>query len=559
MIKEPRESSVIRTDAAAMAFCAVAGLLLTDSLHAAPEIARTPVYAVTEIRFAGPPQTSQDTPARDIDLQVRFRHQATGEERVIHGFWDGDGQGGVNGNVFKVRFTPTVPGAWRLEEVLSNQKTLQGQKQGSVVAATVAEHPGFWLVDTDSPGRRWYRRSDGSHPYIFGNTHYSFLSGYEPGDRPSGNDIAQDIAANAGFFKKLRFALHGDRYPHPTVKPFLDDDGRPTDAGDFSHRPNPAWFHNRMDVAVKAAYDHDLIADLILAGPDEETSRATLRARHNGGDPTPYLKYVAARYGSFPNVWICLCNEYEIRTPKFDEREIARFGRIIRPFLAYPTPLSVHATPRTLWSERFDRLPPWADHMIIQKKIRSLAPAADVVQEARRKTDGTERNMPVVNDELSYQGQGDKHSEGDTIESHLGIFLGGGYGTTGEKPGNKLGQYFRGKFNAAEHTAADNLAWLREQIDANVTFWKMAPALSIFTNLDDSFRGLAWSDHEYVLGTNKSREGIVAQLPEGRWRVTRYDVMRKESKTVATDAEGRFTFDAPSSRAVFFHFKVWHD
>ena len=102
------------------------------------------------------------------------------------------------------------------------------------------------MVDPDSPGRRWYRRSDGSHQYIIGNTHYSFLSGYRDGDRPSGNDIAQDVARNAEYFKKLRFGLHGDRYPHPTEKPFLDDEGRPTDDGDFSHRPNPAWFHERV-------------------------------------------------------------------------------------------------------------------------------------------------------------------------------------------------------------------------------------------------------------------------------------------------------------------------
>lgn len=544
-----------RTPLGLTTFGAVAALFLAKPVNAAQALAQARLYEVAEIVFAGPEQGARDTPARDIDLRVRFRHSASGEERLIHGFWDGDGHGGTQGNVFTVRFTPTRPGQWRLEEVQSNHEKLRGQKQGAFVTATSSDHPGFWIVDTDSPGKRWYRRSDGSHPHILGNTHYSFLSGYESGGRPSGNDIAKDIAGNARFFKKLRFGLHGDRYPHPTAKPYVDDDGRPTDSGDYSHRPNPAWFHQRVDLAVQTAHEHDLIADLILAGPDAETSRATLRARHNNGDPTPFLKYVAARYGSFPNVWICLCNEYEIRTPKFDEQAVARFGRILRRLLPYPTPLSVHSTPRTLWADAFDRLPAWADHMIIQKKIRNLAPAADVVQEARRKRDGGERNMPLINDELSYEGKGDKHSEGDTIESHLGVFLGGAYGTTGEKPGGKLGQYFRGKFNPDEHTAADNLAWLRNQIDANLTFWRMNPDLTIFANLDDSFRGLAWPDHEYVLGTNKSREDIAANLPPGRWRVTRYDVMRKERKTIAKDAEGRFTFDAPSSRAAFFHFK----
>ncbi|MFO7903519.1 MAG: hypothetical protein R6U98_12715 [Pirellulaceae bacterium] len=87
---------------------------------------------------------------------------------------------------------------------------------------------------------------------------------------------------------------------------------------------------------MQTTYKNDLIADLILAGPDDVASRSTLKARRNGGDPTPYLKYIAARYGSFRNVWICLCNEYEIKNPSSTPAEIARFGEIIRSYLPYP-------------------------------------------------------------------------------------------------------------------------------------------------------------------------------------------------------------------------------
>ena len=81
-------------------------------------------------------------------------------------------------------------------------------------------------------------------------------------------------------------------------QPWLDDDGRPTDDGDHSHRPNPRWFHQRVDLAVRTAFQHHLIADLILAGPVTPESRTTLKAKHNAGDATPYLRYIAARYGS---------------------------------------------------------------------------------------------------------------------------------------------------------------------------------------------------------------------------------------------------------------------
>ncbi len=520
------------------------------------EIARGGPYRVAEITFEGPMQGPKDAPARDIDFWVRWRHESGSPEYKIHGFWDGDGKGGTSGNVFKVRFCLTKQGCWDMVEVYSNAEKLNRQKQGYQITAVASNDPGFWIADPQSPGSRWYMRSDGSHQYIFGSTHYSFLSGYYIDNKPSGNDIASDIAGNAKYFKKLRFSLYGDRYPNPDEKPFFNADGKLTDSGDDSLRPNPRWFSQRVDLAVRTAWEHDLIADLILCGPDTKESRSILHAANNNGDPTPYLKYIAARYGSYPNVWICLCNEFDIKDPKYSEEQIARFGRIIRTYLPYPTPLSVHIAGRTGWPGKFDELPAWNDHQIIQKKIRNLPDAADAIRQTWENPGGQgPRNKPTVNDELSYEGQGDKHTEHDTIESHLGAFLGGGYATTGEKMGNKLGQYFRGRFDPAEHTCADNLKYLREVIDANVTFWRMSPGSGIFSNLDADSRGLAWEGREYVLGTNKAHSKIVADLPQGSWTVKRYDIISKEEQTLSGNAQGRFTFDAPASRAVMFHFK----
>ena len=550
-------------------------IFVFSSLHAV-EIAQAAQYSVVELTLNGPVQGPKDVPARDVDFWARFRHESGSPEYKIHGFWDGDGKGGTIGGVFKIRFCLTKPGRWNLVEVYSNKPELNGQKKGQYVTAVAwhglpargthgqdghatemtVPHPGFWIIDPDSPGRRWYMRSDGSHQYIFGNTHYSFLSGYQPGGKPSGNDIAADIAGNAKYFKKLRFTLYGDRYVNPEEKPFFDNDGNLSDSGDNSLRPNPRWFNQRADVAVRTAWEHDLIADLILCGPDTKESRSVLRADNNGGDPAPYLKYIAARYGSYPNVWICLCNEFDIKEPKYTEKQIARFGRIIRQYLPYPTPLSVHTVPSTLWPVKFDALGYWNDHQIIQKKIRNLPDAADAIEYTWRNPDGKgPRSKPTINDELSYEGKGDRHTEQDTIESHLGAFLGGGYGTTGEKPGNKLGQYFMGRFNPAEHTSADNLKYLREIIDKNVTFWKMAPETGIFSNLHPDFRGLAWAGHEYVLGTNKARKNIVANLPDGTWTIKRYDIISKNEKTLSEIARDSFKFDAPEGRAVMFHFK----
>lgn len=520
-------------------------------LSAQVQVASGPVYGVTEISFTGPSFGPTDAPARDVEFWVRFQHESGTPVHQVHGFWDG-------GEVFRVRFTPTKAGRWTLVEVHSNRPDLRGQREGSHVVAAPSALPGFWEVDPDSPGRRWYRRSDGSHPYIVGNTLYSFLSETYLDGKPNGSDIAQDVRGSAEYLPKIRFSAIGDLYPHPVAAPFLDDQGRPTYDGNYSHRPNPAWFRERTDLAVATAFEHDLIADLILAGVDTREARSALRPEHNDRDPEPYLRYLGARYGAYPNVWLTLANEFDGRDPSFTPRQMIALGRMLREYLPYPTPVSVHGN-HGPWRPELNATPAWNNHVIIQRKLRDLAESADAIEAAHRAGGG---DRPVINDELSYQGEGDEHSRDDTIESHLGAFLGGGYGTTAYKSGHKLGQYFAGRFDADEHTAAENLRWLREKIDEHVSFWRMEPVeleQSIFTGAPDGFRAMRWAGNEYVLGTDTAQAGVAAQLPEGHWEVRRFDVIARDERVLARDARGDFTFDAPDSRATLFHFKRVED
>jgi len=525
------------------------------SVARADPMASGPVCSVVELTFAGPTCGPEDAPARDVTLAATFRHERDKPAVTVHGFWDGDGRGGVRGNVFRVRFCPTVAGRWTLASVESSHEALDGQHKGAVVVAAASDHPGFWMPDAASPGGRWYRRTDGSHPYIVGNTHYTFLSRMtRDGPRPDGRSIADDVRANAACFTKLRFGVHGGRYTNPDAKPYFDDRGRPSDDGDFSHRPNPAWFHDRVDAAVAAAYGCDLIADVILSGPDTRECRSALRAGKNGGDASPYLRYMAARYGSYPNVWFCLQNEWDIKNPKYAAGEVKRLGGILRRHLPHPTPVSIHGWPGD-WKTELNAEPPWHDHVILQDKIRRLDKSADRI--ARNVARGG--GVPVVNDELGYEGRGDRFSRDDVIEGHLGAFLGGGYGTTGHKPGAKTGHYFWGGFTPKEHTAARHLGWLREVIDAHVAFWTMRPVATekvFFERAPESARAMASPDGgEVVLGTREPTKGIVANLPKGAWRIVRYDVVAMRGQVLAERAKGRFTFAAPASRAVLFHFR----
>jgi hypothetical protein len=515
---------------------------------------------VHEVAFSGPAFGPLDNPTLQVTLVTEWRHDNDRLAFKVCGFWDGDGRGGASGGVFKVRFCPTKVGRWTLVKTTSNKVELNGSKIGYSILCVPSSKKGFWEVDEDAANGRWYRRCDGSHPYIVGNTMYSFLS--ECDDKgPTGGNIAADIRANSRYFKKVRFSITSDRYPHPKAKPFLDNSGKPTDNGNFSHRPNPAWFYNRVDLAVRVACENDLITDLIINGPDTRDSRSVLAASENKGDCTPILKYIAARYGSYPNVWMCLSNEFDIKNPKYKPGDIAKFGLKLSRFLPYPTPVSVHSRPRD-WYRELNTQPPWNDHITLQNKIKKLHIAADFVA-GNYWVGGADK--PVIDDELAYEGKGDGWNEADVIEAHLGAFLGGGYGTTGHKPAGKKGHYFHGNFKASEHKSADNLLWLRRIIDENITFWKMAPVrdsdkkdnrIGIFESTHPDFRAMAWPKNEYVLGTNRRHKNIRAKLPDGKWEIGLYDIIRKTDELLSSDAAGTFTFDAPESRAVLFHFKA---
>jgi len=528
-------------------------LFFNFNIHAQPQEINQ--YEVFELIFSGENYSTYDNPVRDISLLTTWEHPD--EILVVYGFYDGDGKGGANGNIFKVRFCATLPGKWELIKVESNDPKLNAQHEGLELHCSAGSHPGFWLVDDQSQGKRWFCRSNGEHRFILGNTFYSFVSESGP-DRSGGGSIREDVINTGKYFNKIRFAITGDIYPNPSQKPFLDHRGNQTDNGNFSHRPNPVWFQDRVDLAVRTCYEKDIIADIIINGPDSPESRSILKTMENGGDNTPILRYIAARYGSFPNVWICLSNEYNIRNPSYTESEIVSFGYRIREFLPYSTPVSVHANQQD-WDTGLNRERSWNVHVILQNKLKTLYAAADFAEKNYWKAGGFK---PVINDELAYEGEGDGWSEEDVIEAFLGAFLGGSYGSTGYKSGHKLGHYFIGDFIVDEHTSADNLGWMLKIINENISFWNMEPVpysytngitSAIFRDIIDSFRALIWPGHEYILGSNQAKKDVLARLPDGTWRVRQYDIISKTEKELAASASGSFRFDVPDSRAVITH------
>jgi hypothetical protein len=171
-----------------------------------------------------------------------------------------------------------------------------------------------------------------------------------------GRSILQDIESNSAYFSKLRAMVDGRIEIKGNAFPPV---------GAF---PNIS-FYEKVDAAVALAHQRDLAVDLILRKDMQNTYGSA------------YLRYIAARYGSYPNVWICVANEWSRgdQTAPLSAAAVARNGLLLKNFLGQPTPLSVHGDGGQGWNPALNSppgMPEWQDHKDIQQKIHQLEETA---------------------------------------------------------------------------------------------------------------------------------------------------------------------------------------
>ena len=87
------QATFLQSDVVDQAFEAVDDGPVLEQRRQDIQLATAAVYSVVDLSFDGPNQTPMDTPSREIDFDVTFRHEDGTEHKVL-GFWDGDGAGG---------------------------------------------------------------------------------------------------------------------------------------------------------------------------------------------------------------------------------------------------------------------------------------------------------------------------------------------------------------------------------------------------------------------------------------------------------------------------------
>jgi len=338
-------------------------------------------WGVYELAFPG---KTDGNPFADYSIQGEFR--GASETVRISGFYDG-------GGIYRIRFMPSFEGRYTFTvSGTFSDETFHGAFQST--APTGNNHGPVSVRN-----RFHLAYADGQPHYPVGTTCYAFAL--------QKAEIVENTfqELEKGYFNKLRFCLMPKHYDFCLYDPILFPyEGTPMDASILTRQnfsaytgaaPGNHWDFKRFNPAFFQLYD-SLIARLMDMGIEADV--ILFHAYDRWGfskmsmeDNLFYLRYVAARYGAFRNVWWSLANEYELlgHLTVGDWETLAGALREADP---YHHLASIHNC-----EAFYDYSRPWITHCSCQRE--------DHHKTTEFTADLRERyGKPVIWDEVGYEG-----------------------------------------------------------------------------------------------------------------------------------------------------------
>lgn len=310
------------------------------------------------------------------------------EEVRVDGFYDGDG-------VYKVRFMPSYEGMYRYTitgDYSLCPETVTGEFE--VLPAEEGNHGPVRVA-----GTYHFSYADATPYYSVGTTCYVW-------ELQDDAKISETLASlSESGFNKIRFCIFPKHYDYnfgePRSYPY---EGVPMDSSvltednfqeytinpeennkwDFT-RFNPEHFRH-IEWCINELSKRGIEADLILMHPYDRWGFSKMSA----DEDDLYIKYVAARFSAFHNVWWSLANEYDLMEKTAEDWE--RFAAILCEQDPYNHLRSIHNC-----FAFYDHTRPWITHCSIQRQdIYKTAEFTNEWRETYKK--------PVVIDEMAYEG-----------------------------------------------------------------------------------------------------------------------------------------------------------
>jgi len=327
----------------------------------------------------------------EVELTATFVNGS--DTLVVPGYYDGKSP---QGEVWKVRFMPTLEGTWHYT-TRSSVPALDG-KTGTLTCTPPTEG-NHGPVRVDSTGLH-FCYADGTRYIPVGTTSYDWMhasndpafSTADPGLTMQQQTLLS--LAESGFNKIRSLLLPHNfdaSYPDPDAFPFAALDGDKENRWDWT-RLNPRYF-DHVEQCTEGLLRLGIEQDLILFHPYDEGRW--------GFDSMPLeagrllCRYVAARFGAYRNVWWSLANEYDLMR----QQPLANWDAWTDAVAAndpYRHLISIHsytAQYYKYWDARYT-------HCSIQDQAPVEAPGRAVtVLNIYRK--------PVIFDEVCYEGDMD--------------------------------------------------------------------------------------------------------------------------------------------------------
>ena len=329
-------------------------------------------------------------PFTDYFIQGEFK----GEKECVKvdGFYDGDG-------VYKVRFMPSYEGEYtyqvsgnfcetgaETEERLSGKFTVTSAKENVHGPVHVAEQFHF-------------RYADGTPYYSIGTTCYVW-------ELKSDELIEQTLCSlSKTGFNKIRFCIFPKHYDYNLDEPrsypyvgtpmdssvltpdnFWDYTKNPHENNDFDFSRFNTEHFRHIEECIKRLGELGIQADLIMFHPYDRWGFSKMKPKEDD----LYVKYIAARFSAFHNIWWSLANEYDLLEKT--EKDWDRFGNILCEKDKYGHLRSIHNC-----IPFYDYTKAWVTHCSIQRQ--DIYKTAECTNEWRIKY-----GKPVVIDEMAYEG-----------------------------------------------------------------------------------------------------------------------------------------------------------
>ena len=320
------------------------------------------LYRPLELSFEG----SGVIPADRTPFTLHARHEASGAERSIPGFWDG-------GTTYRARFAPDLVGGWTW--VTDSEDAALSGTSGSLDVVAGDERGPVRVAH-----RFHFAHADGTPFRPVGATAYNWLHQDEPLFSSTVDAIAE---ARFNKFRFMVFPQGGGYIEHvPDLMPFEKTDGR----WDVT-KPVPEFFQ-RLDRAVELLGERGIQADVLIYNAYDRGQFGLNELTED--EDAVYLRYVVARLAAYPHVWWSLCNEFD-QLERPDERW-DRTGALLQQVDPYDHLRSIHN-----WIELYDNNKPWVTHASIQNGSATTDfGRANLYRDVYGK--------PIVLDEIKYEG-----------------------------------------------------------------------------------------------------------------------------------------------------------